>query len=199
MAKLYFYYSSMNAGKSTTLLQSSFNYRERGMHTLLLTAAVDDRLAQGKVASRIGLEQAADVYFDDTDLFTHISQRHKEKTIHCVLVDEAQFLSKGQVWQLTQVCDSLNIPVLCYGIRVDFQGELFAGSQWLLAWADVLTELKTICHCGKKAGMVARVMENGEVVKQGTQVEIGGNDRYVPLCRRHFKQAFEAGVIAADK
>ncbi len=169
------------------------------MHTLLLTAAVDDRVSQGKVASRIGLEQAADIYTNDTNLFEHVESRHTEKAINCVLVDEAQFLNKDQVWQLTQVCDALNIPVLCYGIRVDFQGELFPGSQWLLAWADVLTELKTICHCGSKAGMVVRVTESGEVVTAGTQVEIGGNDRYVPLCRRHFKDAFETKTIFAEK
>ncbi len=190
MAKLYFYYSTMNAGKSTTLLQSSFNYRERGMHTLLLTAALDDRFGGGKVASRIGLEQAADLFREQDDLFTHIKTQHIDKSIDCVLVDEAQFLSKQQVWQLSEVCDQLHIPVLCYGIRTDFQGELFAGSQWLLAWADELHELKTICHCGKKANMVVRVDEQGEAIQQGSQVEIGGNDRYVSLCRQHFKEVY---------
>ncbi|RBP52856.1 thymidine kinase [Arenicella xantha] len=191
MAKLYFYYSTMNAGKSTTLLQSSFNYRERGMHTLLLTAAFDDRYGKGKVSSRIGLSQSADLFSDGDDLFKHVTQRHSETPIHCVLVDEAQFLSQDQVWQLSEVCDELGIPVLCYGIRTDFQGHLFNGSQWLLAWADVLVELKTICHCGSKANMVVRVDQQGEVIQQGSQVEIGGNDRYVSLCRRHFKSAYK--------
>jgi len=192
MAKLYFYYSTMNAGKSTTLLQSSFNYRERGMRTLLLTAALDDRFGQGKVASRIGLEQEADLFSDGDDLLAHIAQKHKVETLDCVLVDEAQFLSKDQVWQLSEVCDQLHIPVLCYGIRTDFQGQLFAGSQWLLAWADELHELKTICHCGKKANMVVRVDEHGQALQEGSQVEIGGNDRYVSLCRRHFKAIYSA-------
>jgi thymidine kinase len=191
MAKLYFYYSTMNAGKSTTLLQSSFNYRERGMHTLLLTAALDDRFGAGKVASRIGLEQAADLFSEDDDLLEHVSQRHAEKPLDCVLVDEAQFLGKQQVWQLSEICDQLGIPVLCYGIRTDFQGQLFPGSQWLLAWADELHELKTICHCGKKANMVVRVDEQGRALKEGSQVEIGGNDRYVSLCRRHFKEVYQ--------
>ncbi len=190
MAKLYFYYSTMNAGKSTTLLQSSFNYRERGMHTLLLTAAFDDRFGVGKVASRIGLEQKADLFDENINLFQHVIRRNTEQVVDCVLVDEAQFLSKDQVWQLSEVCDQLKIPVLCYGIRTDFQGELFAGSQWLLAWADELQELKTICHCGKKANMVVRVDEQGRAIQQGSQVEIGGNDRYVSLCRQHFKDVF---------
>lgn len=192
MAKLYFYYSTMNAGKSTTLLQSSFNYRERGMHTLLLTAAFDDRFGVGKVTSRIGLAQEADLFSEGDDLFRHVEQRHEEKELHCVLVDEAQFLTKEQVWQLSEVCDKLTIPVLCYGIRTDFQGQLFPGSQWLLAWADILQELKTICHCGIKANMVVRVDEDGHAIKEGTQVEIGGNDRYVSLCRKHFKEVYHA-------
>ena len=191
MAKLYFYYSSMNAGKSTTLLQSSFNYHERGMNTLLFTAAFDDRFGVGKVASRIGLSEEAQLFRDTDDLLAQVKQHHAATPIHCVLIDEAQFLTKAQVWQLTDVCDQLNIPVLCYGIRTDFQGELFAGSQWLLAWADVLEELKTICHCGSKAGMVVRVDASGKAVQEGSQVEIGGNDRYVSLCRRHFKAAYQ--------
>jgi thymidine kinase len=190
MAKLYFYYSTMNAGKSTTLLQSSFNYRERGMQTLLLTAAFDDRFESGKVSSRIGLDQDADLFREEDNLFDHISASHAVSEVHCVLVDEAQFLTKKQVWQLTEVCDVLSIPVLCYGIRTDFQGELFTGSQWLLAWADVLQELKTICHCGKKANMVVRVDKTGEVIRAGTQIEIGGNDRYISLCRGHFKEVY---------
>lgn len=191
MAKLYFYYSTMNAGKSTTLLQSSFNYRERGMHTLLLTAALDVRYGRGKVSSRIGLSQEADLFHADDDLFAHVKARHGEKNIDCVLVDESQFLSEAQVWQLGNVCDELRIPVLCYGIRTDFQGQLFPGSKALLAWADELQELKTICHCGSKANMVVRVDEHGNALKQGSQVEIGGNERYVSLCRRHFKETYK--------
>ena len=190
MAKLYFYYSTMNAGKSTTLLQSSFNYRERGMHTLLLTAAFDDRFGAGKVSSRIGLSQEADLYAEGDDLFAHVRTKHEAKKIDCVLVDESQFLTEDQVWQLSDVCDTLSIPVLCYGIRTDFQGQLFPGSKALLAWADVLQALKTICHCGSKANMVVRVDETGEAIKHGSQVEIGGNDRYVSLCRRHFKESY---------
>jgi thymidine kinase len=190
MAKLYFYYSTMNAGKSTTLLQSSFNYRERGMETLLLTAALDDRFGKGKISSRIGLSQDADLFAADDDLFAHIAQQHAVKAINCVLVDESQFLTKEQVWQLSEVCDQLSIPVLCYGIRTDFQGQLFVGSQWLLAWADILEELKTICFCGTKANMVIRVDADGKAIQQGSQVEIGGNDRYESLCRKHFKEAY---------
>ncbi|MGB1310825.1 MAG: thymidine kinase [Leucothrix sp.] len=190
MAKLYFYYSTMNAGKSTTLLQSSFNYRERGMDTMLLTAAFDDRYGQGTVTSRIGLAQDAELFKADDNLFEMVQDHFDKSPIHCVLVDEAQFLSKEQVWQLSEVCDQLNIPVLCYGIRTDFQGQLFPGSQWLLAWGDVLQELKTICHCGSKANMVVRVDEAGNAIQEGMQVEIGGNDRYVSLCRKHFKAAY---------
>lgn len=186
----------MNAGKSTTLLQSSFNYRERGMHTLLLTAAFDDRYGKGQVSSRIGLSQEADLFTEEMDLYAHISAQHDERNIDCVLVDEAQFLNKEQVWQLSEVCDRLSIPVLCYGIRTDFQGLLFPGSQWLLAWADLLEELKTICHCGTKANMVVRVDESGKAIQEGTQVEIGGNDRYVSLCRRHFKDVYFSNHVA---
>eukprot|EP00998_Keelungia_sp_KM082_P006435 NODE_2684_length_1011_cov_2.009050_g2664_i0.p1 GENE.NODE_2684_length_1011_cov_2.009050_g2664_i0~~NODE_2684_length_1011_cov_2.009050_g2664_i0.p1 ORF type:complete len:193 (-),score=19.47 NODE_2684_length_1011_cov_2.009050_g2664_i0:14-592(-) len=189
MAKLFFYYSSMNAGKSTTLLQSSFNYQERGMQTLLLTVAFDDRFGVGKIASRIGLEAPAVLFDGNTDLCVLIREKLDEGRIDCVLVDEAQFLTKDQVWQLSDVADKLGVPVLCYGIRTDFQGQLFEGSKWLLAWADKLSELKTICHCGRKAGMVLRVDENGNTVREGAQVEIGGNDRYVSVCRQHFKEA----------
>ena len=163
------------------------------MHTLLLTAALDDRFGKGKVASRIGLEQDADLFDESINLFQHVIRRNTERLVDCVLVDEAQFLNKQQVWQLSEVCDRLNIPVLCYGIRTDFQGELFPGSQCLLAWADELHELKTICHCGKKANMVVRVDENGRAIVKGTQVEIGGNDRYVSLCRYHFKSVYSEG------
>ncbi len=189
MANLFFYYSSMNAGKSTTLLQASFNYRERGMETLLLTVAFDNRFGEGKIASRIGLEAPATLFDAETDMGALIFEKMEQGKVDCVLIDEAQFLSKKQVWQLSDIADKQNVPVLCYGIRTDFQGELFEGSKWLLAWADKLNELKTICHCGRKAGMVLRVDENGDPVREGAQVEIGGNDRYVPVCRRHFKEA----------
>ena len=189
MANLFFYYSSMNAGKSTTLLQASFNYRERGMQTLLLTVSFDDRFGEGKIASRIGLEAPALLFDAKTDMTALILGELEKGKVDCVLLDEAQFLTKDQVWQLSDIADKHKVPVLCYGIRTDFQGELFEGSKWILAWADKLNELKTICHCGRKAGMVLRVDENGDPVREGAQVEIGGNDRYVPVCRRHFKDA----------
>ncbi|CAM3319310.1 thymidine kinase [Thalassospira profundimaris] len=191
MANLFFYYSSMNAGKSTTLLQASFNYRERGMETLLMTVAFDNRFGEGKIASRIGLEAPALLFDANTDMTALILQQVEKGKVDCVLIDEAQFLSKDQVWQLSDIADIHGIPVLCYGIRTDFQGQLFEGSKWLLAWADKLNELKTICHCGRKAGMVLRVDEDGKPVREGAQVEIGGNDRYVPVCRRHFKEAMD--------
>ncbi|MBL4906201.1 MAG: thymidine kinase [Sneathiella sp.] len=189
MAKLYFYYSTMNAGKSTTLLQSSFNYEERGMRTLLLTAALDDRFGVGTIASRIGLEAKANLFRDTTDILKMVKEELSSRPIDCIMVDESQFLSKDQVFQLSEVADQLHIPVLCYGLRTDFQGNLFEGSLHLLAWADELRELKTICHCGSKATMVIRVDEKGDPIKEGQQKEIGGNDRYVALCRKHFKEA----------
>lgn len=188
MAKLYFYYSSMNAGKSTTLLQSSYNYQERGMNTLVYTAAIDDRYGVGKVSSRIGISQEANLFRTNTDLFAEISAHLNNHPLHCILVDEAQFLSKAQVYQLTEVVDKLKIPVLCYGLRTDFQAELFEGSRYLLAWADQLEELKTICYCGRKANFVLRLNENGEVVKDGDQIQIGGNDSYLSVCRKHYKE-----------
>jgi len=189
MAKLYFYYSAMNAGKSTLLLQSSYNYRERGMHTLVFTPALDTRAGPGRVKSRIGLEAEA-IAFDAADnLFERIRAEHATTPVSCALVDEAQFLSETQVRQLTDVTDGLNIPVLCYGLRTDFQGNLFEGSRCLLAWADDLCEIKTICHCGRKATMVLRLDANGQAVREGAQVEIGGNERYVSVCRRHHKAA----------
>ncbi|GAA0619432.1 thymidine kinase [Thalassospira tepidiphila] len=191
MANLFFYYSSMNAGKSTTLLQASFNYRERGMETLLMTVAFDNRFGEGKIASRIGLEAPALLFDANTDMTALILEQVEKGKVDCVLIDEAQFLSKDQVWQLSDIADIHGIPVLCYGIRTDFQGQLFEGSKWLLAWADKLNELKTICHCGRKAGMVLRVDQDGKPVREGAQVEIGGNDRYVPVCRRHFKEAMD--------
>lgn len=191
MAKLYFYYASMNAGKSTVLLQSSFNYRERGMHTLLFTAGLDDRAGVGTIASRIGLAAPAQLFEPGLDLFGAIAAAHASQTVHCVLVDEAQFLTRDQVWQLARVADDLRIPVLCYGLRTDFLGALFEGSQWLLAIADVLAEMKAVCSCGAKATMNLRIDAAGRAVTSGQQTEIGGNDRYVALCRRHFTAALQ--------
>jgi thymidine kinase len=189
MAKLYFYYASMNAGKSTNLLQADFNYRERGMATMLWTASLDDR-SQGKpIASRIGLQADAHLFDAETDLWAEVSAAHARGKLACVLVDEAQFLSTEQVWQLARVADEAGIPVLCYGLRTDFQGELFPGSAALLGIADALVELKAVCDCGRKATMNLRVDEGGSPVSQGAQTEIGGNDRYVALCRRHFADA----------
>ena len=188
MAKLYFYYSSMNAGKSTILLQSSFNYHERGMETMLWTAAVDDRYGKGRIVSRIGLEAQAHIFDAATDLFAAIAGRQARAPLSCILIDEAQFLSEDQVWQIAAVCDRLNIPVLCYGIRTDFQGRLFEGSAALLGLADTLSEIKTICECGRKATMNLRVDVEGRPIRQGEQTEIGGNDRYIALCRRHFAE-----------
>jgi thymidine kinase len=191
MAKFYFYYSAMNAGKTTTLLQSAYNYHERGMRTLILTPALDERFGAGVVASRIGLKANAR-RFGAEDLFALVERDIAERgALHCVFVDEAQFLSKAQVWQLSDVVDRLNIPVLAYGLRTDFRGELFEGSRYLLAWADNLEEIKTICHTGRKATMVVRVDEQGRAVTEGPQVEIGGNDRYVSVSRAEFKHITE--------
>ena len=189
MAKLYFYYSAMNAGKTTTLLQSAHNYRERGMRTLILTPRLDDRAGSGNVASRIGL-QAEGIAFDAGDDLHALVDRNiaAHGPLHCVLMDEAQFLSRAQAWQLTEVVDALRIPVLCYGLRTDFRGELFEGSTALLAWADELVEIKTICHSGRKATMTVRVDEAGRALQAGPQVEIGGNERYVSVSRAEFKK-----------
>lgn len=189
MAQLYFYYSAMNAGKSTSLLQSSYNYQERGMRTLVLTAAIDHRFGVGKVSSRIGLTSQAELYNEETDLLSLIGEEHRAQTLHCVLIDESQFLTRVQVEQLTDVVDRLDIPVLCYGLRTDFRGELFVGSQYLLAWADKLVELKTICHCGRKANQNLRLDEQGKALHDGAQVVIGGNERYVSVCRKHYQEA----------
>ncbi len=189
MAQMYFYYSAMNAGKSTTLLQSSFNYQERGMNPVIFTAALDDRYGVGKVSSRIGLQSEAYLFKPETNLFEEIAALNATDKRHCILIDECQFLSKQQVYQLTEVVDKLHIPVLCYGLRTDFLGELFEGSRYLLSWADKLVELKTICHCGRKANMVIRTDEHGNAIKEGDQVAIGGNDRYVSVCRQHYKEA----------
>ena len=188
MAKLYFSYSAMNAGKSTILLQASHNYRERGMNTLLLTAAFDDRAGKGRIGSRIGLGADALTFAADTDIEQLTRRAHEQQPLDCLLVDEAQFLSVDQVWQLSVVVDQLNIPVMCYGLRTDFRGQLFPGSAVLLAVADTLREIRTICHCGRKATMVTRLTEKGETVTDGAQIEIGGNDKYVSLCRVHWKK-----------
>lgn len=189
MAKLYFQYSTMNAGKTTLLLQAAHNYRERGMEVYLLTAAFDDRAGQGTIKSRIGLAQEADLYDREDDLFEKLAQRKAESPCACVFVDEAQFLSHEQVWQLARAVDDLDLPVMCYGLRVDFQGKLFPGSAALLALADEMREVRTICHCGKKATMVVRQDEKGRAVIDGAQVQIGGNETYVSLCRRHWREA----------
>jgi len=187
MAKLYFNYAAMNAGKSTILLQSSYNYHERGMHTLLLKPIIDTRAENDDhIASRIGLTAKADCFCPEADLEAHILKAHGEKAIDCVFIDEAQFLSVEQVWQLARVADDHRIPVMCYGLRTDFQGELFPGSQALLAVADDIRELRTLCWCGKKATMTLRMDGSGKAVTQGDQIEIGGNDRYISLCRKHW-------------
>lgn len=192
MAKLYFHYSSMNAGKSTALLQSSYNYVERGMRTLVFAPSFDDRYTEGRVTSRIGIDAAAEPFGPQTDIYAVVEREHAAQRIDCVLVDEAQFLTRDQVYALGRICDDLEIPVLAYGLRTDFRGEPFEGSQYLLAWADNLKEIKAICHCGKKATMVVRQDEHGNTLTDGQQVEIGGNDRYVSLCRRHFNKSFSS-------
>ncbi|MGR3365536.1 MAG: thymidine kinase [Maritimibacter harenae] len=187
MAKLYFHYSTMNAGKSTLLLQASHNYRERGMETYLITARFDNRAGEGTIGSRIGIGTPADTFDTGEDLFAKIEARKAEGPIACVFIDEAQFLSEDQVWQLARAVDDLRVPVMCYGLRVDFQGNLFPGSAALLALADEMREVRTICHCGKKATMVVRQDETGKVVTAGDQVQIGGNETYVSLCRKHWR------------
>lgn len=189
MAKLYFQYSTMNAGKSTVLLQAAHNYRERGMVPFLLTAQLDTRAGEGKIASRIGISEAAQTFTPETDLFKTLETRLNEGEIACVFIDEAQFLTKDQVWQLARAVDDLKVPVMCYGLRVDFRGELFPGSAALLALADEMREVRTICHCGKKATMVVRCDADGNVLTDGDQVQIGGNETYVSLCRRHWREA----------
>jgi thymidine kinase len=193
MAKLYFYYAAMNAGKSTTLIQADFNYRERGMETMLWTAAHDDRSGSGTIGSRVALSAPAHTYSSDVDLFEAVADELKKRELHCVLVDEAQFLTRDHVLQMCRVSDDLGIPVLCYGLRTDFLGELFEGSAALLALADSLIELKAVCECGRKATMNLRVDSEGHAVAAGAQTEIGGNDRYVALCRRHFFERLKEG------
>lgn len=195
MAKLYFYYSAMNAGKTTSLLQSSYNYQERGMDTLLYTAAVSLKSDnKNKIYSRIGLTAVANFFYDKTNLFEEISVINRKKIVHCILIDECHFLSKNQVLDLTRVVDTLNIPVLCYGLRTDFQAELFSGSLWLLAWADKLIELKTICYCGRKANRVLRVDNQGIVIKSGNQVMAGNNRFYISVCRKHFTEKLQSEI-----
>jgi len=188
MAKLYFYYASMNAGKSTVLLQADFNYRERGMETMLYTAAVHDRAGPGIIDSRIGLRKQANIFGPATDLRAEVEGALARGPLHCILVDEAQFLSRAQVLQLAAICDELRIPVLAYGLRTDFQANLFEGSAALLGLADALVELKAVCECGRKATMNLRVDPQGRTVRSGEQTEIGGNDLYIALCRRHFME-----------
>ncbi len=187
MAKLYFYYSAMNAGKTTHLLQSSHNYRERGMKTLILSSSLDNRFGSGVVKSRIGIQSPSIIFNQSENIYELVKKQQK---VDCILVDEVQFLSKSQVYQLTDVVDKLNVPVLAYGLRTDFQGELFEGSQYLLAWADELRELKTICHTGKKATMVVRIDDQGKAIKSGAQIQIGGNERYVSVSRAEYKRIF---------
>jgi thymidine kinase len=189
MAKLYFHYSTMNAGKSTSLLQASHNYRERGMDTYLITAQLDNRAGAGRIASRIGFGEPADTFAAHEDLFAKIKSRIAQSDIACIFIDEAQFLSKDQVWQLARAVDDLGVPIMCYGLRVDFMGELFPGSAALLALADEMREVRTICHCGKKATMVVRKGADGKALTDGAQVQIGGNESYVSLCRRHWREA----------
>ena len=189
MAKLYFNYSTMNAGKSTILLQASHNYIERGMQTLLMTARLDARAGEGRIASRIGIGEDAATFDANTDMFRVIEDRLAAAPCACVFIDEAQFLSTEQVWQLARAVDDLGVPVMCYGLRVDFQGNLFPGSAALLALADEMREVRTICHCGKKATMVIRRDEQGRAITQGAQVQVGGNETYVSLCRRHWREA----------
>lgn len=188
MAQLYFYYSAMNAGKSTALLQSAYNYQERGMRAEIFTAALDNRFGEGKVASRIGLQSDAHLYTDSTNMLDAITTLADSGKIDCLFIDEAQFLTKQQVQQLTVVVDDLDIPVLAYGLRTDFLGETFAGSHYLLAWADKMFELKTVCHCGRKANFVVRRDSNGTPVTKGAQVQVGGNDSYESMCRKHFRE-----------
>lgn len=194
MAQLYFYYSAMNAGKSTSLLQSAHNYREQGMQVALYTAAIDDRFGRGVIRSRIGLQESASQFDSDTAFFEPVTRQHQLTPLACVLVDEAQFLSRQQVDELARVVDVLDIPVLCFGIRTDFLGEMFPGSSRLLAIADKLQELKTVCTCGRKATMIIRLDESGTVVAAGEQVQIGGNDRYVSKCRRHYRELMDSAV-----
>ena len=191
MAKLYFTYSSMNAGKSTMLLQANHNYTERGMNAQLYTSELDTRFGNDEITSRIGLKKKSNIFTTKTDIYSDILNKNNEVSVDCLLIDEAQFLTKEQVTQLGMIVDKLDIPVLAFGIRTDFQGNLFEGSKYLLAWADNLKEIKTVCHCGRKATMVLRINDKGQVIEDGMQIEIGGEDKYVSVCRKHF---FEKNV-----
>ena len=191
MAKLYFNYSSMNAGKSTMLLQANHNYTERGMNAQLYTSELDTRFGNDEITSRIGLKKKSNIFTTKTDIYSDIINKNIEVSVDCLLIDEAQFLTKEQVAQLGMIVDKLDIPVLAFGIRTDFQGNLFEGSKHLLAWADNLKEIKTVCHCGRKATMVLRINDKGQVIEDGMQIEIGGEDKYVSVCRKHF---FEKNV-----
>ena len=195
MAQLYFYYSAMNAGKSTSLLQSSYNYNERGMRTVIFTAEIDTRFAEGKVSSRIGLSADALLYSPTTAIADVIKQENSLQKVHCVLIDECQFLTKQQVEALCDIVDNVGIPVLCYGLRTDFSGQLFEGSQYLLAWADKLVELKTVCYCGRKANKVLRIGSDGIAVYEGAQVDIGGNEKYISVCRKHYSDTIEQAKL----
>ena len=188
MAKLHFYYASMNAGKSTLLLQAAYNYRERGMHAVILLAELDDRAGKGVVSSRIGLTSEAVAFGPETDLFVLARSLHRQQTIDCLFIDEAHFATDDHIWQLARVVDELDIPVMAYGLRSDFRGELFPASRELFALADEVREVRTICHCGRKATMVVRLDSAGEALLEGPQIEIGGNERYVSLCRKHWKE-----------
>lgn len=199
MAKLYFHYSTMNAGKSTLLLQAAYNYRERGMAPWLLTARLDTRAGEGQIASRIGISEPADTFTPEDDMYALVAARLARGHVDCAFVDEAQFLTRDQVWQLAQAVDDLRVPVMCYGLRVDFRGELFPGSAALLALADEMREVRTICHCGKKATMVVRTGPDGKPLKEGAQVMVGGNERYVSLCRRHWREAMgDSPVVTGE-
>lgn len=197
MAKLYFHYATMNAGKSTMLLQASYNYQERGMRVAVFIAAFDERAGRGKISSRIGLSADAVPFHAEDDLFAIVTRLHAEEPIACVFVDEAQFLTEAQVWELARIADRVGVPVMTYGLRTDFQGKLFPASQTLLAIADEMREVRTICHCGRKATMVVRLGPDGEVAHEGAQIEIGGNEKYVSLCRRHWDEAMN-GPFSAD-
>ena len=186
MAKLYFNYSSMNAGKSTMLLQANHNYIERGMKPRIYTSDLDKRFGKGEIVSRIGLREKSNIFTSKTDIYKDVLNSCKNSIVDCVLIDEAQFLTQNQVIQLGKIVDELDTPVLAFGIRTDFQGNLFEGSKYLLAWADNLKEIKTVCHCGRKATMVLRLNARGEVESDGTQIEIGGEEKYVSVCRKHF-------------
>ena len=192
MAKLYFHYSTMNAGKSTILLQAAYNYRERGMEPYLVTARFDNRAGEGRIGSRIGIASPADTFEPGEDLYAKIAARLQKGPCACIFIDEAQFLSKEQVWDLARTVDDLGVPVMCYGLRVDFQGQLFSGSAALLALADEMREVRTICHCGRKATMVIRQDAQGRAIREGAQVQIGGNETYVSLCRKHWREAMDA-------